>query len=77
MASVVKRVHNVCTAEEFQEAVGRLREPAILCGLDLGPATALWTPHYLKEKCGKDPMLKIHVCPEKQMNFITKNFAYK
>ena len=80
MAGVVKkvgRVHDVSTAEQFQETVARLREPTILCGLDLGPATKLWTPQYLREKCGKEPVLKIHVCPEQQMNFITKNFAYK
>lgn len=77
MAGEVKRVHGVSSAEKFEETVGRLREPAILCGLDLGPATTLWTPQYLREKCGKEPVLKVHVCPEKKMDFITKNFAYK
>ena len=72
----VKRVSNVCTAQEFQELVSSSREPAILCGLDLGPARELWTPQYLREKCGNQPV-KVHVCPTPKMDFISKNFLYK
>ena len=72
---VVKRVR-VFTPEEFQEQVCRLREPAILCGLDLGCAPAKWSPEYLKSKHSKNAV-KIHVCPQQQMDFVNRNFAYK
>lgn len=77
MAGVgVKRVCNVSTPEEFQATVSETRQPLVLCGLDLGAAPERWTPQYLREKCGGTPV-KVHVCPEQQMNFVKKNFLYK
>lgn len=76
MAESVRRMHDVFTAEEFQEKACKLREPVILCGLDLGRAPKQWSPQYLKERGGNHPV-KVHVCPHKQMDFISKNFAYK
>lgn len=72
----VTRVHDVFSVEDFQEKVSKLREPAILCGLDLGRAPKLWNPQYLSGKCSNNPV-KVHVCPVQQMNFVNKNFAYK
>ena len=72
----VDRVHDVFTEVEFQERVCKSRKPVILCGLDLGSAPRLWNPEYLGEKCGPQPV-RVHVCPVQQMDFISKNFAYK
>ena len=72
----VKRVYNVDSQEDFLEKVSRHRQPAILCGLDLGDAPELWTPQYLRERCGCYPV-KVHVCPVHKMDFLLKNFAYK
>lgn len=72
----VRRVHDVLNMQDFQEKVSQLREPVILCGLDLGSAPRLWNSQYLQERCGGNPV-KVHVCPVKQMDFILKNFAYK
>ena len=71
----VRRVGAV-DAVEFQEKVWSKREPAILCGLDLGKAQDLWSPEYLSNQVGSQPV-KVHVCPEPQMDFITKNFVYR
>lgn len=72
----VKRLRDVFSEEDFREKVSRLRQPAIVCGLDLGQAPKLWTPQYLREKCGSLPV-KIHVCPVQKMDFVLKNFTYK
>ena len=76
MASIEVKKVRISSAEEFQERVCKLREPAILCGLDLGPSRELWSPQYLSEKCGRN-LVKIHVSPRPQMDFINKTFAYK
>lgn len=72
----VNRAFDVFSAESFQEKVGNLRHPVILCGLDLGHAPMQWNPQYLRGKCGNHSV-KVHVCPVTQMDFAKKNFAYK
>ena len=69
-------VIRVSSKEEFHSLVYPTRHPTVLRGIDLGAAPKLWTPEYLCQKCG-DKAVKVHVCPVAQMDFITKNFAYK
>lgn len=75
-SSVQVDVFHLSTKEEFYSIVYPRRQPAVLRGIDLGRAPGLWTPDYLCEHCGSRPV-KVHVCPVAQMDFITKNFAYK
>lgn len=63
-------------SEQFHELVYRARRPALLRGIPLGPATSLWTPSYLVEKCGEREV-KVHVSPVEQMDFVAKNFIYR
>ncbi len=69
-------IFHLSTKEEFHSTVYPARRPAILRGIDLGRAPGLWTPDYLCQHCGSQPV-KVHVCPVAQMDFINKNFAYK
>ena len=61
---------------EFQERVYELRKPCLLKGLDIGSAPLLWTPEYLRERCG-GRSVRVHVTPVPQMDFINKNFMYR
>ena len=65
-----------CASDQFHTLVYPTRQPAVLRGVPLGPATSLWTPDYLCEKCGDLPV-KVHVSPVPQMDFIKKNFIYR
>ncbi|XP_048580332.1 tRNA wybutosine-synthesizing protein 5 isoform X2 [Nematostella vectensis] len=71
----VKIFHGL-SREEFLSDVYSKREPAVLRGLDIGAAVTKWTPKYLAE-VGGEKLVKVHVCSEKGMDFINKNFVYK
>ena len=75
MSTSAVPIIRLSTKDEFLGQVYPTRKPAILRGVDLGPATQLWTPEYLCQ-CWKGTV-KAHVCPVPQMDFIKKNFAYK
>ena len=63
--------------EQFLSVVYPSREPCILHGVDIGPAPSLWTIDYLSKICGHDRNVKVHVCPQRHMDFIGKNFMYR
>ena len=63
--------------EQFLSVVYPSREPCILRGVDIGPAPSLWTVDYLSKICGHDRNVKVHVCPQRHMDFIGKNFMYR
>ena len=69
-------VSSVCSKEAFLTQVYPKRKPALLKGVDIGRATALWTPKYLCERC-RGIEVKVHVCPVEQMDFIGRNFVYR
>ena len=62
--------------EDFVTTVYPDRHPCVLHGVDVGVATAKWTPDYLAERCG-DKEVRVHVSPDSSMDFINKNFSYK
>ena len=70
------RVFSVSTREQFESEVYPSRQPAVIRGVDLGRAPSVWSPEYLCDKCGARPV-RVHVSPVQQMDFISKNFAYK
>jgi tRNA wybutosine-synthesizing protein 5 len=62
--------------ETFSKEIYPKRLPAVLKGLNLGPATHIWSAEYLKEKVGKRNV-KLHLCPTDRMDFVSRNFVYK
>jgi tRNA wybutosine-synthesizing protein 5 len=69
-------IHVGVTCEQFIREIHPKRCPVILRGNDIGPCIRKWTPEYLSKAVGNKPV-KIHVSESGQMNFLTKNFAYK
>ena len=67
---------SVSSRDEFQKGVHELRKPCLLKGVDIGRAPLLWTPEYLRERCG-EKSVRVHVTPVPQMDFINKNFMYR
>ncbi|RZF44179.1 hypothetical protein LSTR_LSTR003819 [Laodelphax striatellus] len=64
------------TKEYFITKLHVKRQPAVLCGIDIGPCVEKWTSDYLIEKSGST-IVKVHVGSEANMNFLSKNFSYK
>ena len=54
-----------------------IREPAVVRGVDLGEAPALWRDaSYLANRCPQK-QVRVHASSTPHMDFITKNFSYK
>ncbi|XP_075386541.1 tRNA wybutosine-synthesizing protein 5 [Tenrec ecaudatus] len=62
--------------EQFTQHLYPQRKPLVLEGVDLGPCTSKWTVDYLS-LVGGTKEVKIHVAAVPQMDFISKNFAYR
>lgn len=62
--------------DDFMSNIYPLRTPCVLHGVDIGPASSLWSPEYLADKCGSREV-KVHVSLQDNMDFINKNFIYK
>jgi hypothetical protein len=71
------RVVGECTEDDFITKWYGYRRPCIIRGMDIGPCSHLWTPDYLTDKMSDVKEVKLHVCPQKQMDFIKKNFIYR
>ena len=69
-------IHQVDSSEQFHAQIYPSRRPAVLLGVPLGAAPSLWTPEYLSEKVG-ERLVKVHVSPVPQMDFVRKNFVYR
>lgn len=65
-----------CSRKEFCQEIQPKRKPCILKGIDIGQCKEKWTVDYLCKNGGDIPV-KIHVSETPQMNFITKNYAYR
>uniref|UniRef100_A0A090XAE1 JmjC domain-containing protein n=1 Tax=Ixodes ricinus TaxID=34613 RepID=A0A090XAE1_IXORI len=62
--------------ETFRRDIYSAREPAVLRGIPIGPCQSLWDCEYLCKHGGTQPV-KIHVSPDRHMNFLDKNFVYR
>lgn len=62
--------------ETFRRGIYSAREPAVLRGIPIGPCQSLWDCEYLSKHGGTQPV-KIHVSPDRHMNFLDKNFVYR
>ena len=76
MTTVAVPIHQVDSSEQFHAQIYPSRRPAVLRGVPLGAAPSLWTPEYLSEKVG-ERLVKVHVSPVPQMDFVRKNFVYR
>nr|XP_039248683.1 tRNA wybutosine-synthesizing protein 5-like [Styela clava] len=65
-----------CSKKRFNDEIQPNRKPCILRDIDIGLCKTKWTVDYLCQNGGDIPV-KIHVSKTPQMNFITKNYAYK
>ena len=67
---------DIFTADEFKKKAGTSRKPYLLKKLNIGPAPSLWTPEYLRDRCG-ERSVRVHVTPVTLMDFMKKNFLYR
>lgn len=74
--SLVVPRHRLCSAKDFQSLLQEAR-PAILTNCSLGPCTSHWTLDYLRSKVPADLAVAVHDSPTPNMDFLSKNFAYK
>lgn len=57
--------------------VSLIREPAVIRGVDIGAAVALWRDsRYLAKKCA-GRKVRVHSCSSPHMDFLSKNFSYE
>jgi len=68
--------YNHVTEKYFIENIYPLRKPAVLQGFEIGSCIQKWSPQYLANQVGSFDV-KIHVATNPQMDFLTKNFAYR
>ncbi|KAK9916814.1 hypothetical protein WJX75_007384 [Coccomyxa subellipsoidea] len=71
-------VYSNMTREGFAH-VTAVKEPAVLKGLDLGPAVDRWSGAYLKSlPTSSTTLVSVHVCPDPsgRLDFVHKNFKF-
>ncbi|CAL8466532.1 g6068 [Coccomyxa elongata] len=72
--------HFGMTRGDFERRVSAKKEPAVLKGLDLGPAVTRWSCDYLKSlPCSTTTLVSVHVCldPTGRMDFVHKNYKFR
>ncbi|CAN7985964.1 unnamed protein product [Ixodes hexagonus] len=69
-------VWEAANEETFRRDIYSARKPAILRGVSIGPCQRLWDSEYLSKHGGTQPV-KVHVSPNRHMNFLDKNFVYR
>ena len=73
----VRRMHRP-TPADFQSGPASTREPAVLTGLDIGPAPWRWSPAYLASMPAvASAPVSVHVSSSPHLDFVRKNFQYK